>query len=79
MRKDLLKGKYVLYENKGHKANGTRMGKVTNIVGNTLTVMDAYKQKYRINTENARIFGVLTKRKIRFKTQAEYIEEIEWS
>ena len=79
MHKDKLKGRYVMYENKGTKANGTRLGKVIKITGNTLTVLDAYKEKHRIHTKTQRILGVLIKRKIRFKKQAEYLEEIEWN
>jgi len=79
MHKDLLKGKYVLYENRGAKFNGWRLGKVTKIVGNTLTIMDAYKEKHRISEKTHKIYGVLIKRKIRGKRMEDYTEKIEWN
>lgn len=79
MHKDLLKGKYVMYMALGRKSNGWRLGKVVNIVGNTLTIRDAYKEKHRINTKTHKIFGVLVKKQIRLKKQAEYLEDIQWN
>jgi hypothetical protein len=78
MHKDKLLGKYVMYENKGAKANGTRLGKVVKITGNTLTIIDAYKERHRIHCKTQRILGVLKKRKISGLTQEQYLEEIEW-
>lgn len=79
MHKDLLKDIYVLYMGLGSKNTGWRLGKVTKIVGNTLTIQDAYKEKHRISRKTHKIFGVLIKRKIRGKTMPEYTEEIEWN
>lgn len=94
MHKDKLMGKYVQYQIRclikktvggktvhlvTKKKGGCRLGKVIKITGNTLTVVDAYKERHRINTKNAQIFGVLKKRKVSGKTQDMYLEEIEWN
>lgn len=79
MHKDLLKGKYVMYMGLGKRCKGWRLGKVTKIVGNTLTIRDAYKEKHRISRKTHTIFGVLTKRKIHGLRLDEYTEEIEWN
>jgi len=75
----LLKGRYILYMGLGNKNTGWRLGKVTKIAGNTLTIKDAYGEKHRVNRKTHKIFGTLIKRKIRFKTMKEYTEEIEWN
>jgi len=79
INKNSLKGKYVLYEGRDHKFTGWRLGKVTKIVGNTLTIIDAYKEKHRINTKTHIIHGVLIRRKIRNKRMEDYTEKIEWN
>lgn len=79
MHKDNLKGKYVLYSGLAERCKGWRLGKVTKITGNTLTIKDAYKEKHRIHTKTHKIFGVLTKKKIRGLKLFEYTEEIEWN
>ena len=79
MHKDLLKGRYVLYEGRDRKFTGWRFGKVTKITGNTLTITNAYKEKHRINNKTYKIRGVLIKRKIRNKRMEDYTEKIEWN
>jgi len=79
MHKDLLKGKYVMYMLQGRKCNGWRLGKVTKIVGNVLTIKDAYKERHRISRKNTSFIRVLAKRKIKNKKLSEYSEEIEWN
>lgn len=79
MHKDKLKDKFILYIDKD---SAWRLGKVKKIVGNTLTILNAYGERHRIHPTNGvgckKILGVLKKRKIRFKTVREYLEEIEW-
>lgn len=75
IHKSKLKNSFVMYLDKN---SAQRLGKVTKIVGNTLTVKNAYGEKHRINPKTTKIFGRLKKRKIRFKKAYEYLEGIEW-
>lgn len=79
MHKDKLKGRYVLYVGLDRWNAGWRLGRVTKITGNTLTIKDAYREKHRIHTSTHNILGVLTKRKIRGLRLKDYTEEIEWN
>lgn len=74
MNKNDLKGKYVMFH-----LNGYRVQKVIKISGKTLTVKDATGTRTRIHPDKVKILGVLRKRKIRFKTITDYVEEIEWN
>ncbi len=59
--KEQLKGKYVTYLDKDGKM---KSGKVMKITGNTLTIKNAVKQKFRIHPKKNKILGRQLKKKI---------------
>jgi ribosomal protein L35AE/L33A len=73
--KSKLIGKYVLYMDKNGKFS---QGKVTKILGKTLTIRDAYKERHRLHPDKVKIFGAFKTTKIRGKSMSEYLEEIKW-
>lgn len=73
--KSKLLNKYIMYMNDQGKFC---QGKVVKIVGRTLTIMDAYKEKHRIHPNTIHIYGVFKTTKIKFKKMSEYLEEIKW-
>lgn len=75
MHKDQLKGKYIMYIDKN---SAYRIAKVVKVNGKILTIKNAYGIKHRIHPNKHKILGRVKKRKVRFKTQSEYLEEITW-
>ena len=75
MHKDKLLKKYIMYIDKN---NSFRTAKVVKIIGKTLTIQNAYKEKRRIHPNKINILGVLKKKKIGRLTMNEYLEPIEW-
>jgi len=69
--KNRLKGKWVSYYDKiGKVPNGQREGRVTKIVGKTLTVKNAVGERKRIHPDKCKILGVYYRKKL---------EEIDWT
>lgn len=60
------------------KNSKLRTEKVVKVVGNTLTLRNAYGERHRVHPKKFEILGVLVKRKIRFKKRKDYLEEIQW-
>lgn len=72
MKKEDLKGKIVTFLDKHGKM---RNQKVINVVGKTLTVVNAVGEKTRIHPNKNKVFGVIKSRR---NTRLDTLEEIEW-